>query len=464
MGAVNGSHPARRQLINLIIVCAVAAAGGFLFGFDQIIISGTVEAVREQFGLSAAMEGFFVSAALIGAMLGAGAAGWLADWFGRRVNLLLAGALTLVSALVSSAAADPTLLSLARLAGGMGIGVASMICPLYIAELAPVHLRGRLVTLFQFAITLGILLALMVNASLAANVDQVRRVIHAAWVSAGQVELWRLMLATQILPSALFLLACLGLPESPRWLALRQRRDEALAVYVRFMSSAQAEAALSEVKAAPARTLNMLFGGYRRALVIALVLAFMSEASGITVVFYYGPTILTQAGFTFGGALSGIVSIGVVNMLATLIALWLIDRVGRRPLLLAGTCGAVLTLAWIASALGGGPTPLLVALICTFVIFFAFGIGPIKFVVASELFPTSVRGSAVAIVTVAVWATGALVNQLFPIVREAWGPGASFLIFAGILALQLPFALLVMPETAGRSIEALEVSARHGVA
>ncbi|WP_372784685.1 sugar porter family MFS transporter [Phenylobacterium sp.] len=432
---------------SLLLVCAAAAAGGFLFGFDQIVISGTVDAVRARYGLHAGLEGLFVSAALIGAMVGAAAAGWLTDALGRRFNLLLAGGLTLFAALAAALAPDAALLIAARMVGGLGVGVASMVCPLYIAEIAPSASRGRLVTLFQFAITLGILIALISNALLAAR--------FAAPPGGAQVELWRLMLATQAVPSLAFLALSWPLPESPRWLARAGRADEALAILGRFAPLAEARAALAEVAvdAAPKGALGRLLSEDRRALGLALALAVFSELSGITVVFYYGPSILSRAGFAFGGALSGIVSIGAVNMLATLIALTLIDRVGRRALLLTGTAGAVACLVGITLTIGAGAGPRLVALICGFVICFAFGIGPIKFVVVQELFPTATRGVGAAALTVAVWGAGALVNQVFPTIRDTWGAAASFGLFAGVLALQIPFAILLLPETAGRSIE-----------
>lgn len=442
------SRKERSQRVALWLVSGAAATGGFLFGFDQIVISGTVDAVRARFMLSAAEEGFFVSSALIGAMIGAAAAGRLSDSLGRQWSLVLAGLLTLVAAFMAAAAPGPAVLSSARLLGGLGIGIASMVCPLYIAELAPAAVRGRLVTLFQFAITLGILVALVSNAWLAAHEGALRDGLGL------ESELWRWMLATQALPASLFLALCAGLPESPRWLMQRGESDRAARVLERFIPSTEACAELAEIhRAAPRGALRRILSGHRRALFVALSLAVFSEMSGITVVFYYGPTILTEAGFGFGGALSGIVSIGLVNMLATLIALWLIDHAGRRRLLLAGTIGGVACLLAIALTMARGEQGLLVPLICGFVVFFAFGIGPIKFVMASELFPTAVRGTGAALVTVAVWATGALVNQLFPLIRDAWGASASFAAFGAVLALQIPFVIRFLPETAGRSIE-----------
>jgi MFS transporter, SP family, arabinose:H+ symporter len=460
--------------VYVAFVCTVASLGGFLFGYDSIVISGALPLLKAEFHLTAATEGLFVSASLLGCMMSAPFAGAICDRSGRRAVLLAAAILTLVATIACTMATSVGMLLAARWMCGLGVGAASMVCPLYISELAPEQSRGRLVSLYQFSITLGICVSLCSNAAVAAVVRH-----HTApygvgfWHHVLTDETWRVMIATQALPSAVFLALCLWLPETPRWLTKVGRGSEALAVLRRYVSAADAShtvAAIlenmkegSEERAASYRTL--LERRFRRPLAIALFLGAASELSGITVVFYYGPAILNDAGFGLGGALNGFVIIGAVNMLATIIALWLIDRVGRRPLLFVGTAGAILCLCVIGACLGGATRgeKLLIVAICCYVAFYAFSIGPVKFAVSSEIFPNAVRGRAVAVFIFVVFAAGALVNQLFPLARDSFGVNASFYVFALILVPQLLFVWRVMPETAGRTLEQIEHAWRaHG--
>jgi sugar porter (SP) family MFS transporter len=452
--------------VYLTFICSVAGMGGFLFGFDSIVISGTIPQLKSDFQLSAAAEGFYVSASLLGCMVAAPIAGVISDRWGRRNLLFAAAFLTSFATLLCAMAQSAQTLIIARLVCGLGVGSASMVCPLYIAEVSPQALRGRLVTIYQFAITIGICISLFSNAALNALASQLPPGGEDSWKGLFQAQTWRFMIGSQLLPSASFLILCLFIPESPRWLyrAGRQRAafdvlkkinslEAANTIYVDLEDSLRRERV--HLAEAPYR---LLWERYRKPMLMALFLGVVSELSGITVVFYYGPTILHDAGFELGGALSGFAAIGLVNMVTTVIALWLIDRIGRRPLLLVGTIGAIVCLIAIGICFTGlhSASNVAVLAICGFVAFYAFSIGPIKFVVASELFPTALRAKAVATFIFAVFTSGALVNQLFPLVRDHWGVPASFYCFAAILVPQVLFAWAFLPETAGQTLEHLD--------
>jgi sugar porter (SP) family MFS transporter len=461
----NHSYREQGSLIYLTFLSAVSALGGLLFGFDTVVISGTIKPVVELFSLTDSEKGLFVSAALLGCAIGAALAGLVSDRFGRKPALMLSSLLLLLSAVGCSAAWSFPSLAAFRWIGGVGVGVASMVCPLYISETSPPHLRGRLVSLFQFAITIGILLAYFSNYWLAslsetAGAASASGLYH--WMIVDQV--WRGMLFSLAIPGVLFFGLCLFIPETPRYLVSKGRESEALSILSRINGISKARQVLGEISGALSHEtgkFSELFGpGTRKALFIALFLAVFSELSGVTVVLYYGPTILDQAGVQLGKALGGLAIIGFVNVLFTVIALLYIDKLGRRPLLLVGTIGCVLCLFGLAlvfrtqqdSAL------LFVTLFCGFMAFFAFSIGPIKWVVMSEIFPTRIRGRAVALATVGVWVVDTVYNYLFPVVQPLLGTSGAFLLFGIILLPQIFFVLKIMPETKGRSLENIEES------
>lgn len=447
-----------RRLGWLIFVCAVSALGGFLFGLDAIIISGTIGPVRTQFALGSTAEGLFVSASLIGCAFGAALAGPIADRFGRRTSLVAAGLVTLVGVAACSFAATPVMLVLTRFVGGLGVGMASMTCPLYIAEIAPQRLRGRLVSLYQFAITLGILAALLLNALIAASTGEGGGLVSAAIELMGG-DAWRVMFATQVPAALAFTLLALAIPESPRWLLRQGEPVRASTILRSFIGVEEAEEALRQRDDDAAPRLAALFSPqHRRPTLIAVVLAIFSELSGITVIFYYGPLLLAAAGAGETGALSGFAILGVVNMAATLIALWLIDHAGRRRLLLIGSigcAGCMMLLALLLQQETRSVVPLIAA-ICLFIGFYAFSLGPIKFVVAAEIFPRALRGLGTALGTTTVWTTGAVINQLFPIVRDGLGPHIVFYGCTAALLAHFVFVWRFVPETAGRSLEEIE--------
>jgi len=383
----------------LVFICVASALGGLLWGFDAIVISGTISSVKSQFALSPAMEGFFVSSGLLGAVFGSGLSGWLSDKFGRSRNLLLAAVLMLLSALGSAWAGNIELLVFARWLGGLGVGISAMVCPLYISEISPTHLRGRLVTMFQFAITLGIMIALFNNYFLhqwAASVAETAAEGSFLQWFVGE-ETWRAMFASELVPGLLFLMMAALLPESPRWLVKVGRAEQAGKVLKRiFRNGAQQELetieqTVAKESATKKRFVDVLQKKYRKPLIIAMLLAAFAQFSGINVVFYYGTSMLESAGLKADGALSGMAVIGFCNMIFTTIAMAFVDKVGRRKLLQFGTVGAIACLAGIGASFNSGANTMLIALMCAFVAFFAFSLGPIKFIFASEIFPTNIR-------------------------------------------------------------------------
>lgn len=469
---MNNSNPAaaplhRPHLPFLLYICITSALGGFLWGFDAIVISGTINPVKEQFGLSSTLEGLFVSSGLIGAVMGSAAGGWLSDRLGRSRNLVLAAMLLLLSAATSGFVPNIGLLILARWIGGVGVGISAMVCPLYISEISPTHLRGRLVTVFQFAITLGIMVALFNNFGLHRWADHLAQATaipgFVKWFLVD--ETWRAMFAAELLPGVLFMGLTLTLPESPRWLLKAGKSDRALHVLQRiFREGAEQEheeirRTIAAEEAVRKRFIDLLDPRFRKPLTIAILLAVFAQFSGINVVFYYGTALLEKSGFPADSALSGTAVIGFFNMIFTLVAMEFVDKVGRRMLLQIGTVGAILCLVGIGSMFGGGtPSSMLIVLMCGFVAFFAFSLGPIKFVFASEIFPTNIRSHAVSLVILSMWAADTLVGQCFPWLRDNLGPTTTFLLFAAILVPQIVMVWRMMPETARRSLEEIERS------
>ncbi len=449
----------------LSFVCAVSALGGVLFGFDTAVISGTLTALKRQFALGTTMEGWLVSSALLGCALGAITAGNLADRFGRKPVLLLSGSLFVVCSVGCMLTWNLDVLIWSRFVGGLGVGLASMASPLYISEISPPHLRGRMVTLFQFAITIGICLALFSNAGLQ-HLASRSAAGHSdgfyQWAVVDQT--WRAMFGMELIPAILFTGLCLVVPEAPRWLIKARRSPQARAVLRRVGGDAWAEFEIQDIESTiytASDSLAPLFKpGLRKALFISLFLAITSELSGITVVFYYGPDILANSGLSLARALGGFTSIGLVNVAFTIIAIWLMDIAGRRLLLFLGTVGALGALTVIGSLFLTGRTGglMVVAMLCFFVACFAFSMGPIKWVVMSEIFPTKIRGRAMAIATLAVWTTDGIYNQFFPVLRNHLGVSGSFFMFALFLVPQLVFIWKVMPETKGRTLEEIERS------
>ncbi len=441
----------------------IASLGGFLFGYDTAVISGTINFVSSQFQLDAAGTGWYVSSALLGCISGVSVAGILSDKYGRKKLLILSALFFAVSAIGCTFAIGFTDLIIYRLIGGLGIGVASMLAPLYISELSPSYKRGRLVALYQFAITLGILFSYFINAYLlrlshTEFMLQTNGLLHKIMVS----EVWRIMLGTSVVPAFLFLFLLLSVPESPRWLTIKGKEQGALRILKRIVTNDEAQKEISDIKSNLQKEtggLGILFkAGFRLAMIIGVSLAFLSQVSGINAIIYYGPKILQEAGLPVSDALSGQVVIGFVNVLFTLIAIWKIDRLGRKPLLLAGVIGIISSLIIIGLlfSFNSTNTYLLLIFILFFIACFAFSYGPVIWVLLAEIFPAKIRGKAMSLATFSLWMGTALVGQLTPIFLEKLKPAGTFWLFALLTTPAFWLAIKIIPETKGKSLEEIE--------
>jgi SP family arabinose:H+ symporter-like MFS transporter len=453
----------RGSRMYLGMACGVAALGGLLFGFDTAVISGAIDQLQSQFHLSAAMKGWIVSSALIGCLIGSAVAGTLSDRFGRKKILLLAAVLFTLCALGSAVPRTPWHLVAARLVGGMGIGIASMLAPMYIAEIAPARLRGGLIAGYQLAITIGIVAAYGSNyviALLAANHAELFG--DGLWQWMFVAETWRGMLLAGLLPAAVLLALLLFVPESPRWLTKRGRLDRALGILSRVNGRQAAAIEMEEIRATLAQesgSLDQLFQrGMRMALAIGIVLPFFSQISGINVIIYYGPTVLKSVGLRGDAALSWQFLLGTVNLVFTIIAMLTVDRWGRKPLLLLGIAGVgtmLLLSGWLMSA-ANVSGPLLVGVFAVYLACFSLSYGPICWIIVSEIFPTAIRGRAMSISIFSLWTGCTLVAQTFPSLLEAIGPSWTFWLYAMTTPVAFLFVLYLVPETKGMSLEQIE--------
>ncbi|TGV00964.1 sugar porter family MFS transporter [Flavivirga rizhaonensis] len=450
----------------LYFICIVAACGGLLFGYDAVVVSGTNSQVVEQFSFTNAQLGFYVSCVLWGCAIGSGVAGPISDAFGRKKTLMISSILIFLSATWSGFAPNPTNLIFARLLGGFGIGAATMVCPLYISEVSPEKFRGRMVTLFQLTITVGIVLCVFTNWGIFnfATSNTGVSTLSPFWKWFAVDENWRAMFMAEAIPGVLFLVCAFFIPESPRWLVKRNKADEAERILARINGNTRAKEIRDEIADTLTVEQSVKFSDLfrnklRKPLILAVLICVLSEACGVSVIFYYGPQIFEDAGFDLGGSLGGFASIALVNFVATLFALAFVDSVGRRKLLAFGAIGAffshiVIGLLFMNGVMGW---PIVIA-INAFVAFFACAIGPVKFVIVSEIFPNQVRGKAIALATVFIWITSALVAQVFPIMEAATSPGVIYFFFAAELVLLLLVVKFLMPETKGRTIEDIERS------
>jgi len=403
-----------------------SALAGFLFGFDTVVISGAEQTIQHLWNLSAGVHGIAMGAALYGTVLGSLAGSWPADRFGRRPTLLAIGVLFLASAIGSALAPNVTFFIAARFVGGLGIGVSTVAAPMYISEIAPPERRGRLAALFQFNIVLGIVIAFASNAIVA-------RIV------AGP-DAWRWMLGVAAAPSLVYSLMCLGLPESPRWLRMR------------------AEGVMTDRTATG--------GGFwtwrlRVPIALAFLVAFFNQLSGINAILYFAPRIFALTGLGEQAALLQSIGIGVTNLLFTFVGLWLIDRLGRRTLLLIGSIGYILSLGACAWAFYTHHESIVPACIFAFIAAHAVGQGTVIWVLISEIFPNRYRAMGQSLGSATHWVFAALLTTVFPLMVSAFHPGTIFLFFCGMMALQLVWVLAMVPETKGVPLE--EIQRRLGL-
>lgn len=431
----------------VILISIVAALGGLLFGFDTAVISGTINFIQPYFGLSEAGLGWTVSSLLFGCIGGVMLAGKAGDHYGRKKVLMFSALLFFISAVGSASSHSLSFFLIARVLGGIAVGVASILSPMYIAELAPAKYRGTLVSLNQLAVVIGILVAFFSNYLL---------------VGTGENN-WRWMLLVMAAPAVLLFFSLFLVPESPRWLVARGKADEALHVLIKTSGK---EFAAAELKAIE-KTLNvqeesrfseLLEPRVKPLLYIGIMLAVFQQITGINTIMYYAPKIFANVGQSNNSALLQTILIGGTNLVFTLVAMALIDRFGRKMLIQIGSTGMMLMLAGLSVLYFTNHTSgvLVLAFILGYIAFFAASLGPATWVVATELFPNRLRSKGMSIAIVSLWMACTVVTIAFPIMLEKLSGGITFLIFALICLANLLYVLKYVPETKGKTLEELE--------
>ena len=483
----------------VVLIAAIAGMGGLLFGYDTGVISGALLFIRDVFQLTPASAGFVTASVLIGAIIGALAAGPYAERFGRRNANFLSGAIFAIGALLTAFVPDgaTAMLVAGRIVVGIGVGANSVVAPMYIAEVAPPKYRGALVSLYQLAITIGIFVSYLVDTALA------------------HIEGWRWMFGLAAIPAALLMIGITRMPRSPRWLVSRGLEEEAEAVLLRTIAAERVEERLEQFLRDTTDVKPAGWGEvFKRPVLIAVIigvgLMLIQQLTGINTIIYYAPVIFQTAGYESDtAALIATASVGLVNILATLIAIWLVDQWGRKPLLIMGLCGMIVSLTvlggaffWHADhsasevvnatqqvstahvathgsaapgavihaakvhAAADSPAPAAsavlgwITVIClmTYIASFACSLGPIAWLMLSEIFPNSVRGRAVAITTAANWIGNFIVAQTFLLLLDGLGASVTFWLYAGVGVLSIVFVVRLVPETKGRTLEEIERS------
>ena len=451
----------------LVFLSVVAALGGFLFGYDTAVISGTIAQVTEQFRLDALQQGWYVGCALVGSIIGVLFAGILSDKFGRKFTMILSAILFSTSAIGCAVSVDFNQLVVYRIIGGFGIGVVSIISPLYISELAVAQYRGRLVSLYQLAVTIGFLGAYLVNYQLLGYSTSNPDIVTGWWSLIFVTEVWRGMLGMEILPALLFFIIIFFIPESPRWLILKGREEKATNILERiYTSSKDALFQLAETKSVLSSESKsewklLLQPSIRKAVIIGVCIAMLGQFMGVNAVLYYGPSIFENAGLSGGDSLFYQVLVGLVNTLTTVLALVIIDKIGRKKLVYYGVSGMVISLILIATYfIYGESWGISSIFLLVFFLFYVFccavSICAVVFVLLSEMYPTRVRGFAMSIAGFALWIGTYLIGQLTPWMLQNLTPAGTFILFA---IMCVPYMLIVwklVPETTGKSLEEIE--------
>jgi len=443
----------KTRLPYVATVAAIAAVGGFLFGFDTAVIAGAVPFLESHFQLSASELGFAVSSVVLGCILGAAIAGSLADRFGRKKVLISAAFLFLVSAVLTAIPETLLLFNVARFVGGVAIGLSSPISPMYIAEISPARIRGALVTLNQLAITFGIVVAYVADWWIAGLGD-------AAWQNSTA---WRWMFASETIPAVFLLIGLCCIPESPRWLLKNGMTVRAMQTLRKVGGAAYAEREMRAIACAldedEGSIRQLLKPGFRSALLIGVLIMIFSQITGMNAIYMYTPKLLLEVGFTSKStALLAMVLVGAVNFITTVLAVFVIDRMGRRMLMLCAALGMGLCMVVVAVGYESNWMSPAVSLgsIVFFVFCFALGVGPGAWLVTSEIYPTKVRGRAMSICTFSLWASSFVANLIFPSMLQ-WSQSGTFALFALACAVMVVFVYRSVPETKGKTLEEIEV-------
>ncbi len=442
-----GSANLQRMNPRIFFWAVTSALAGFLFGFDTVVISGAEQKIQTLWGLSAGVHGIAMASALYGTVIGSLCGSWPTDRFGRKATLLCIGGLYLVGAIWSALAGDVYSFIMARVLGGLGIGISTVVAPLYISEIAPPAHRGRLAGMFQFNIVFGILVAFLSNALLAGTGENA----------------WRWMLGVAAFPSLVYVVCCLGLPESPRWL-LGRKNDRAAGLQV--LRLIQPEATAAELDAEADRITTASNEGHatdkfwtwrlRLPIMLAFLIAFFNQLSGINAILYFAPRIFELTGLGAKAALLQSVGIGVTNLIFTFVGLWLIDRLGRRTLLFIGSFGYILSLGMVSWAFFTAHYAIVPVCIFAFIAAHAIGQGAVIWVFISEIFPNRHRAEGQSLGSFTHWIFAALLTTFFPKMVTVFPPGGVFAFFAFMMVLQLIWVKTLVPETKGVPLEQMQ--------
>jgi SP family xylose:H+ symportor-like MFS transporter len=450
-------------------ICLVAACGGLLFGYDWVVIGGAKPFYEAYFSITdPAVSGWAMSSALVGCVIGALLSGWCADKFGRKIPLIIAALLFTVSAWGTAVASNFDLFVAWRIVGGVGIGLASALSPMYIAEISPAAQRGRFVAVNQLTIVIGVLAAQLINLMIAEPVAShaTMQEISASWN--GQAG-WRWMFGSGVVPAAAFLILMFFVPESPRWLVRAGKSERAHQMLSRIGSKSYADETLKDIQETLSKDTQKVSWStlwepkVRPIIVIGMVLAVFQQWCGINVIFNYAQEIFASAGFDINSTLKSIVATGLINLVFTVAALPLVDKIGRRKLMLFGAAGLTIIYALIGAAYGLGilGLPVLI-LVLAAIATYALTLAPVTWVLLSEIFPNRVRGLAMSLGTLALWVACFLLTYTFPLLNAGLGASGSFLLYGVICAAGFIYVRRFVPETKGVSLEALEQQLAEG--
>ncbi len=442
----------------VIVVSLVAALGGLLFGYDTGVINGSLKFVEMKFSLAPATKGFAASCALIACIFGAIFAGQVSDRLGRKKTLIIAAVLFLISAVGTALPRNITEFIIFRIIGGIGVGAASMTSPMYIAEMSPANIRGRMVSLNQFAIIAGMLVVYFVNYFIAGGNEMDWNVQYG----------WRWMFGSEAIPAVLLLVLMFFVPETPRWLAKQGRSKEAFEILTKVGGRDHAEcelAEIGEVMLEESGSIAQLFHkGFRKVLIIGVVLAILQQVTGINVFLYFGSEIFEKlGGESIDAALLQQVVVGAANLLFTVVAIWTVDKLGRKPLLIFGSFGMGVALFAMGTAGMKNATGMwILFFVLLYISSFALSVGPVTWVVLSEIFPTKIRGRAMGIATVCLWLANSIISQTFVMMDEnqylieKFNHAFPFFLYGALCVVTIIFVWAFVPETKGRSLEQIE--------
>jgi MFS transporter, SP family, xylose:H+ symportor len=428
----------------VLTISFISAFGGYLFGFDFAVISGALPFLKEQFAFNEYWEGFATASLAFGCIAGCLVAGNISERYGRRPGLMLAAGLFMVSSLAMAVASTREIFITARFVAGIGVGMASMLSPLYIAEVAPANVRGRMVAINQLTIVIGILFTNIINYLLRNN----------------GVDAWRWMVGLGAVPSALFLAGVLWLPESPRWLVAHGYKEKARVILGKISGSAYADETIGVMSDAPKNTSKVSYRSVFEkaifpAVLVGIGLAVFQQFCGINVVFNFTTTIFESIGFNKDDQLKQTVFIGIINLVFTIVAMWQVDKLGRRPLMLFGSL--VLAILYVISALLlQAKSPFAAGALLAAIGTYAMSLAPVTWVLISEIFPNKVRGVATSVAVIALWISYAVLVFTFPILASHLGTYTPFYIYAGICLGGFLFIKLKVKETKGKTLEELE--------